>query len=791
MPYQRLIRCLLWCLLLIAPWQLAAAATAECAIPPGGLSLSATLSTLKDPDMALSLEAARARFSAGGFERHLGGMPSFGFIHGALWAHVQLPAVAQPCTTLLVLEQPRINTLDLFVAQNEGGLAHYALGVALPFSARAIAHRFPNVRIARQAGPPVDVFIRVQSAVSVQLPLSLYTESGLFQESYNEQAGMGMYYGLLLALLLYSVAVMVGIRDASYVYYVLYLAALGLFSLNFTGYGAQYLWPDATHWPLVSLPLSFGAVVALASLFACNFLDLARTAPLIRRVILFLAALGLASGVIGAFQWAPMYATLALTVLVLVASVVITLGAILSALRGYRPARYFLLAWCLLLLGAIAVPLSALGWIPRTMAAEYGLQIGSAAEMLLLSFALVYRINVLRDKKEHAEREALQEAGRRHMAENLRRSQEQYRLVVDNVSEGMVVVQHGKFIFANPALLRLIGYDEQEILGKEFLPLVHADDRKFMVANHTRRAKGEAFESKYDFRALHRSGQSIWVHISTVVVQWDGAPAMLSFISDIAQRKQAEEDARAMLDKQRELNGLKSRFVSVTSHEFRTPLSTILSSSELLKYYSDKMPLVERNALLDNIETAVARMTRMINDILMIGKSDADKLVFAPRVLPLRRFCESLVNEIRATLDPEARVQHVIDFRMTGDADDALFDEALLRQIFSNLLSNAIKYSPEGGRVFFGVGCHADEIWFHVADRGIGMPQEDVVRLFETFFRASNVGNISGTGLGLSIVRRAVERHGGTIKVDSVLGSGTRFVVILPRQTLPAHNAVA
>jgi signal transduction histidine kinase len=271
------------------------------------------------------------------------------------------------------------------------------------------------------------------------------------------------------------------------------------------------------------------------------------------------------------------------------------------------------------------------------------------------------------------------------------------------------------------------------------------------------------------------------VHIATVVVPWDGQPALLSFISDITQRKQAEEDIRETLEKQRELNGLKSRFVSVTSHEFRTPLATILSSAELLKYYSDRMPLEERISFLDNIESAVARMTRMIDDILLIGKSNAQKLEYDPQPLPLRAFCETLVDESRASMDPETAAKLGIDFRMTGEANDARFDEKLLRQIFSNLLSNAIKYSPNGGRVFFGVACRADEVEFHVADQGIGMPKEDVARLFETFYRASNVGTISGTGLGLSIVRRAVKLHGGTIKVDSVLGTGTRFIVNLPR----------
>lgn len=909
MAGKSLLRWILWCLLLVAYCHPVQAAMAECVLPRGGLALAPTLSTLADPGRALNLDSARSRYAAGGFQKHHGGTPSFGFITGALWAHVQLPAVEQACSALLVLEQPRINSLELFVPQADGSVTPLVMGIGLPFSARSVTHRFPNVRIERAAGAPMELFIRVQSAVSVQLPLSLYSEAALFRQSHNEQAGMGLYYGLLLALLLYSIAVMVGIRDASYFYYVLYLASLAMFSLNFTGYGAQYFWPDATLWQIVALPLSFGALVGFGGTFARNFLDLSRNAPVVGRLLRYSVLLAIPASLAGVTQLAPMPATLALTALVLIGSVLITVGAVLSALRGYRPAIYFLVAWCLQLIGGIAVPLSAFGWIPRTLATEYGLQFGSAAEMVLLSFALVYRINLLRDQKEKAEREALHEAGRVHLEsslqrslqerntildnamvaiiflnaegrvqwanramykifgvppergigesievyypsreeylrvgravaeatakglayederwmrrgngdpiwvytsgrtvnptdasqgtvwavmditkrrqleENLSRTEDQYRLVVDNVSEGIIVVQEGRFLFANPAVLALIGYSAQEIAGQEFLPLIYPDDRDFFVANYTRRMRGQPFESKYDFRALHKSGRLIWVHIATVTVQWAGQPALLSFISDITQRKQAEEDIRASLDKQRELNGLKSRFVSVTSHEFRTPLSTILSSAELLKYYGEKMPAEERTTLLDSIETAVTRMTRMIDDILLIGKSEAEKVEFAPHALSLRRFCEALVKEIRATIevDAQAVAKHTIDFTMTGDADDALFDEKLLRQIFSNLLSNAIKYSPEGGHVFFGVACRTDEVEFHVADQGIGMPKEDVARLFETFYRASNVGTISGTGLGLSIVKRAVKLHGGGIKVDSVLGTGTRFVVQLPR----------
>ncbi len=374
---------------------------------------------------------------------------------------------------------------------------------------------------------------------------------------------------------------------------------------------------------------------------------------------------------------------------------------------------------------------------------------------------------------------------RKQLEENLRISNAQYQSVVDNVTEGMTVVQDGKFIFANPALLSLLGYTTEEIIGREFAPVVHPEDLPRILQNRERRVRGEEFESKYDFRIVHKSGTPIWVQVSAVLVDWQGSSATLSFISDITHRKQAEEDIRRSLEKQKELNLLKSRFVAMTSHEFRTPLATILSSAELLKYYSEKMPPEERAEVIDSIATAVRRMTRMLDDVLLIGKVEAEKLEFNPAPVMLGALCRAILDETRIATaqsggQPRGGVAD-IDLQMTNCEISVVIDEKLLRHILGNLLSNAVKYSPLGGKVLFTVICGDREISMRVADSGIGMPKEDLPRLFETFYRASNVGNISGTGLGLAIVKHSVELHGGRIAVESEMGLGTVFTFTIPR----------
>jgi signal transduction histidine kinase len=245
---------------------------------------------------------------------------------------------------------------------------------------------------------------------------------------------------------------------------------------------------------------------------------------------------------------------------------------------------------------------------------------------------------------------------------------------------------------------------------------------------------------------------------------------------DISERKRAEEEIRRALEKERELNELKSRFVAMTSHEFRTPLATILSSSELVEHYGSRLPAEEQKELFQSIRAGVERMTKMLDDVLIIGRAEAQMLEFKPAPTDLAAFCEGLVEELQRS----TAAKRPLDYAYEGARGPVNVDEKLLRHVLINLLSNAIKYSPRGGPVEFRVRVENGTAAFEVADHGIGIPAEDQARLFETFYRARNVGNIAGTGLGLAIVRKSLDLHGGTIRFDSAPDRGTRFHVAVP-----------
>jgi signal transduction histidine kinase len=281
-----------------------------------------------------------------------------------------------------------------------------------------------------------------------------------------------------------------------------------------------------------------------------------------------------------------------------------------------------------------------------------------------------------------------------------------------------------------------------------------------------------------EFRMRTKPGDYRWFRARAHAI-WTGeqrATRMAGSISDITNRKQAEADLRAAFEKEKELGQLKSRFVSMASHEFRTPLTTILAASDLLKLYGHRMSEADKIQRLNRIQGEVRHMTAMLNDVLTFGKADAGKAECKPAPMDVIKFCEELSAEMQASTGVR------IAFSSSGACPPVMMDEKLLRQIFTNLLSNAVKYSPGRGMITFDLGCENGRTSFRVTDQGIGIPEEDCKRLFEPFHRAANVGTIAGTGLGLAIVKKSVELHGGTISVESKVGVGTTFVVTIPNQ---------
>ncbi|MDZ8261325.1 hybrid sensor histidine kinase/response regulator [Nostoc sp. ChiQUE01b] len=246
----------------------------------------------------------------------------------------------------------------------------------------------------------------------------------------------------------------------------------------------------------------------------------------------------------------------------------------------------------------------------------------------------------------------------------------------------------------------------------------------------------------------------------------------------INQLRESEERTRQALAKEQELNELKSNFVAMVSHEFRTPMTTIRTAVDILEYNNNKLTDDRKTKYFDRIQNAINQMLNLLDEMLFLSKTETAKLEYKPTLLNLENFCSELTD----ILQLNAGSKHSIIFTFQGKSTQAQMDEDLLNCILTNLISNAIKYSPENDTIWFDLICKDRLAIFQIRDRGMGIPLKDQTHLFQTFYRASNVGVIQGTGLGLTIVKKCVELHGGDIQLESEQGVGTTVIVTVPLQ---------
>ena len=256
--------------------------------------------------------------------------------------------------------------------------------------------------------------------------------------------------------------------------------------------------------------------------------------------------------------------------------------------------------------------------------------------------------------------------------------------------------------------------------------------------------------------------------------------------TEIAARLRAESDLLGALATEKELHELKSNFVAIVSHEFRTPLANIRSSAELLSDYADRLPPERRTRLLQHITQCSQDMAQMMEEVLLLSRIESSKIKCERHEVDLVAVCQRLIEETTAATSHRCPVE----FRIESSMELAYADESILRHTLGNLLTNAIKYSAPGSTVAFTACRNGEWAVFSIADHGIGIADTDQARLFEAFQRGANVGKVPGTGLGLVIVKRCVELQGGMLEFQSSVGQGTTFSVSLPLFRDPGHTTV-
>ncbi|NEP02963.1 MAG: PAS domain S-box protein [Symploca sp. SIO2E9] len=362
--------------------------------------------------------------------------------------------------------------------------------------------------------------------------------------------------------------------------------------------------------------------------------------------------------------------------------------------------------------------------------------------------------------------------------EALLQSQARYRAIVEDQTELICRFRLNLTLtFVNEAYCRYFGKQQSELIDNSFMLKVFPEDHEVFKQAINSLSKKQPIIT-HEHRAIMPSGEIRWQQWTNRAL-FNEHGKLIEFQAagrDITPLKQAEAEMRKALAKERELSELRSSFVSLVSHEFRTPLTTILSSSELLQRYNHKLSDEKKFNHHYRIRSAVLLMTQLLDEVLTIGKAEAGQLRCEPALMDLVAFCTEVVESMQIG----AKNQQELLLRVIGEPKEVQMDERLLRHILTNLLSNAMKYSPEGKKIQFDLSYDYSEVVFRIKDSGIGIPEEDLRKLFNAFRRASNVGTIQGTGLGLAIVKRCVDLHAGEIFVESEEGLGTTFTVKLP-----------
>lgn len=374
-----------------------------------------------------------------------------------------------------------------------------------------------------------------------------------------------------------------------------------------------------------------------------------------------------------------------------------------------------------------------------------------------------------------------------------------FKALFEYATIGILVINRDGIIeLSNPCVEKLFGYDKGELIGEKvevLIPNSFRASHKSHRESYFDKPKGRPMGYGLDLFAIRKDGKEFPVEISLGYYNLNETNFAVAFITDITERKLHRENLETqvkertleltqMLGREQELNEIKSRFVSMASHEFRTPLSAILSSVSLIESYIKSNDEEKRQKHIERIKSSVKNLTDILNNFLSLDKLNQGKMEMSKEYFDLKEFSIDMIEEVKGMMRPGQEIN--CSHKGPGETFQ---DRKILRNVMLNLLSNAIKYSGEDTQI--EVSCEVSQKWvvIKVKDHGIGIPVEDQKNLFEKFFRAGNVVNLQGTGLGLNIVKKYVDLMNGQISFSSELGKGTEFTLKYPNK-IRHENAI-
>lgn len=371
--------------------------------------------------------------------------------------------------------------------------------------------------------------------------------------------------------------------------------------------------------------------------------------------------------------------------------------------------------------------------------------------------------------------------GRGQILKQLQESERRFRGVFEQTFQLMMLLTpEGIILEVNQNMINVSGKKQDDFVGLQLCDIEIWNDAP-ETKSWLRKAVESAANGNLDRQEIEVSSwqnEIKWIDFSLKPLT-DENKKVVQLIAegrDISDRKKAEAETIENLAKERELNQLKSNFISMVSHEFRNPMAAIRTSAEILQCYNHQLTEEKRSRYFEQIQIAIGNMLQLLDEVLLLGRSETGRLKYEPEILNLESLCLDIIENLEVSTQTQPRIA----FKCFGPCNRLMMDGILLRYIINNLLANALKYSNQETKIDFTLVCEPKNVTLEIQDRGIGIPLKDRESLFETFYRASNVSRIQGTGLGLAIVKKCVDLHRGQIQIESEVGIGTKVTVTLP-----------
>lgn len=830
--FMLLLRALLT-LLLVSALGIAQAQNAVSLTPnTGSVALRQFVEVLEDTEGRLKFEDLAQPEIARKFQAVPGSSDlNFGYTASTYWLRLKLAPEANAATRwLLEIGYPSVDEIKLYTRHGSAVIEETSGDLQI-FSSRPFAHRNLIFPVDLTPDSEQTLYLRVSSQGSLTLPLTLWSPEALHTHDQVAYSAMALYFGMLLALGLYNLLLFFSLRDRIYLSYVAAIFSMALAQLGILGIGNQYFWPNTPVWGNLSLPFSFCLTGFFGAMFTRQFLNTRRSSPAFDKIFQGIQACFVIAALLPVIHaYRPGAIATAVTGTVFSLSAVAC--GLLSLKRRLPGARLFLLAWTLLLTGVLMLAMRTLNLLPTNLLTSYGMQVGSALEMLLLSFALADRIHEVRREKERAQGEALR--AERIAREALERSEKELEeLIVQRTTELAATNEHSRqlaamlrmmcdnvpdmiwakdlenrYIFANKAFCDdlLLARHTDEPLGKTdlFFALRQRESRPDNPDWHT---FGEICQDS-DAITLARGipcsfeeygrirGKPLYLDVRKAPFRDEKGEVIgtVGTARNVTERKQIEdelakhrhhlerlvEERTAALSIAKEAaesaSRAKSTFLANMSHELRTPMNGIMGMTDLALRRATDVRQIDQ---LKKVKLASEHLLGVINDILEISKIEAERYHLERIEFEL----ETVLETLSALTRPGA-TEKGLKLTINGPTtplQQLLGDPLRLGQVLLNLTNNAIKFT-HSGTISVVVEIQEETpadllIRFKVHDTGIGISSIDHNRLFNPFEQgdSSTTRKYGGTGLGLAICKNLVELMGGSIGVESTSGAGSTF----------------